>query len=171
MMAMRLTLDSYTNSLARLGEGQGNLQAANDYFLTRRTQDMQLMNTLYRNDWIARRIVDTFAEDMCKNWYQLATQVNPDMIDAYARVERMINIKQKLITGLKWGRLYGGALGLIILDRQNDMLEEPINHNLIMLGDFKGLNILGHWNGVSPSTQLVEDLSDPDFGLERLPAG
>lgn len=165
MTAMRLALDSYSNSLARLGEGQDNLMNASEYPLIRRTQNYSLMNSLYRGDWLARRIIDLYAEDMCKNWYHISSQVEPEMLDEYTRLERKTRIKQKIITGVKWGRLYGGAAGLIMIDGQDDMLDEPVNFDLIMPGDFKGVNIVDRWCGVTPSSDLVEDLNDPDFGL------
>jgi phage-related protein (TIGR01555 family) len=157
-------MDSYVNHLARLGDGQDNLPSAGTYSVTRRTQDYNLMNALYRNDWIARRIVDTIAEDMCKNWYRITSTLDPDAISQYAKVERRTNLKQSVITGLKWGRLYGGAAGLIMISGQGDMLDQPIDYSMIMPGDFKGVSIFDRWNGVAPSTRLVEDLDDPDFG-------
>lgn len=165
ILRLALGMDSYANPLARLGEGQDNLVQASMYPLTRRTQDYALMNSLYRNDWIAGRIIDTYAEDMCKNWYSLETQATPDQLKAYARAERKARVKQRVITGLKWGRLYGGAAGLLMIKGQEDMLDQPIDLDMIMPGDFMGITILDRWSGISPSTDRVEDLSDPDFGL------
>ena len=61
----RLTADSFINLPARLGLGSDNLLSGSRYPITRYTQDYALLNALYRNDWIASRIVDTPAEDMC----------------------------------------------------------------------------------------------------------
>ncbi|GHU70679.1 hypothetical protein FACS1894184_16470 [Clostridia bacterium] len=163
--AMKLATDAYSNYFARLGGGQDNITSAGAYKMTRRTQDFGLMNTLYRTNWIARRIIDAVAEDMCKNWYKLTSVSKPDALAAYAKAERRARVKESLITGLKWGRLFGGAAGLIMISRQEDALEEPIDYRMIMPGDFKGVATFDRWNGVFPSSELVSDMDDPDFGL------
>ena len=163
--AIRLALDSYTNSLARLGDGEANLSAANAYRLNRRTQDYNLMTTLYRNDWIATRIIDAVAEDMTKNWFEFSGALSPDSLSAFAKAERKTAVKQNITTGIKWGRLYGGAAGLLMVKGQEDALAEPLDLSLVMPGDFKGVSIFDRWNGVYPSLELVDDLDDPDFGL------
>ena len=156
--------DSYANPLLRLGFGQNSLMEFSEYPITRRTRDRALMDSLYRNDWIASRIVDAVPEDMCKNWYRLEG-VTPDQIRQYGRVERQTGVHRKIIEGLKWGRLYGGAAGIIMVEGQEDMLAEPIDYDMIMPGQFRGILIADRWSGVYPSTELVSDLSDPDFGL------
>lgn len=157
--------DAYANAVARLGVGQNNIIEASTYPITRRTQDYALMNSLYRNEWIARRIIDTVPEDMCKNWYKFTSQIEPDAAKTLARIERQTYLKRHLIEGLRWGRLYGGAAGVMMIDGQEDMLSDPLDLRMIMPGQFSGLIIADRWSGVYPSSETVEDLSDPDFGL------
>ena len=161
------TADSFQNSLARLGFGMPNLMNSTQYPLTRLSQDYNLMNSLYRNHWIVRKIVDTIPEDMCKNWIQLNTQEDPAALKQLEKAVKNTRTRARILDGLKWGRLYGGAAGIILLDGQGDMLAEPLNYDLIMPGDYKGLLILDRWSGVSPGVDMVEDLSSPDFGLPR----
>ena len=52
------TTDSYSNPFARLGFGQANLLETSEYPITRMTQNYPLLNSLYRNDWIATKIID-----------------------------------------------------------------------------------------------------------------
>jgi hypothetical protein len=66
---------------------------------------------------------------------------------------------------MKWGRLYGGAIGLILIDGQDDILEEPLDYDTIMPDSFKGLFVVDRWSGVYPSIDLISDMSDPEFGL------
>ena len=84
-----ITLDSFTNPFARLGVGQTNLLEAAEYPLTRLTQNYPLLNSLYRNDWIARRVIDTIPEDMLKNWFVLQSQLTPEQI---AQFETLVQI-------------------------------------------------------------------------------
>lgn len=158
------TTDSYSNPFARLGFGQANLLETSEYPITRMTQNYPLLNSLYRNDWIATKIIDIIPEDMVKNWYRLTTQVQPDKLEEFATAERRTHIRKRILEGLRWGRLFGGAAGIIVLEGQEDMLEEPLDLNLIMPGQFKGLIIADRWSGVYPDGSLVQDISDPDFG-------
>lgn len=156
--------DSFSNPFNRLGFGQPNLIEAAEYPITRMTQDYAKLNALYRNDWIASRIIDTIPEDMTKNWYQITSQIKPDQIKQYETTERHIHLKQQILEGLKWGRLFGGAAGIIIIQGQEDMLDQPLDLRLVMPGSLKGLIIADRWSGIYPDSALVQDISDPDFG-------
>lgn len=158
-------LDSYTNPLARLGLGQPNTSEAADYVMTRRTQDYNLMNTLYRDNWIARRLIDVVPEDMMKNGYKITSQIKPEAIAKLEKLERKVQLRKRILSGLKWGRLYGGAIGVIIIAGQEDMLGEPLDYDAIMPGSFKGIVILDRWSGVQAGSEIVNDINDPDFGL------
>ncbi|MGG1268026.1 DUF1073 domain-containing protein [Brevibacillus laterosporus] len=164
-MPRGLTTDAFSNVLARLGSGTPNLMEGTDYTLTRLTQNYQLMNTLYREHWIIRKIIDTIPEDMTRNWITITTQLPPDEIRKIDKLWRVRRVRQKILTGLKWGRLYGGAVGLIMIEGHDDILHQPLDFDMIMPGSFKGLMILDRWSGVYPSPELVEDIDDPEFGL------
>lgn len=163
-IAARLTMDELINQYARLG-GQENLMGNNRYMSNRITQQYQLLNSLYRGDWLAGRIVDTIPEDMLKNWYKLKCQVDPGQISALQNVERKTRLKAQILEGLRLGRLYGGAAGVIVIDGQEDLLEQPLNLNYLIPGSYRGLIVADRWNGVYPSSELVNDRSDPDYGL------
>lgn len=160
-----MTMDSFQNAIARLGFNTPNMLEATAYPLTRLTQDYQTLNSLYRNHWIVRKIVDVIPEDMCKNWIKLKTQVDPGRMTQLEKTVRRTRTKEKILEGLKWGRLYGGAAGIILLEGQENMLDRPLDYNLIMPGSYKGILILDRWSGISPSAQLIGDMGSPDFGL------
>lgn len=160
-----LTLDSFSNHAARLGENTDNLLQFSEYSITRITKDMQLMNTLYRNHWVVKRLIDVIPEDMMKNGYQLNTQLDLENRRKLTRLERTTKLRSKILEGLKWGRLYGGAAGVIIIEGHEDILDEPLDLEMIMPGTFKGLIILDRWSGIMPDMTTVTDSSDPNFGL------
>ncbi|MGD8188559.1 DUF1073 domain-containing protein [Brevibacillus ginsengisoli] len=162
-----LTTDAFQNVLARLGHGTPNLLEGTEYPVTRLTQNYQLMNSLYRSHWIVRRIVDTIPEDMTRNWITLNTQLPPDKIRKIDKLWRTRRIKQKILQGLKWGRLYGGAVGLIMIEGHEDILHQPLDFDTIMPGSLKGLMIVDRWAGVYPSQEMVEDINDNEFGLPQ----
>ena len=163
-LSTRITMDELMNEYARLG-GQENLLGNDRYRPMRLTQNFNLLNTLYRGSWIIGRIVDVVAEDMTKNWYKLKCQIEPEFEARLTRLERKAHVKEKILEGMKWGRLYGGAAGIIVLEGQEDMLDQPLDLNMVSPGSFKGILIADRWSGVYPSSELVTDIGDPDEGL------
>jgi phage-related protein (TIGR01555 family) len=161
--AMKMA-DMFSNVAARMGYGSPNLTEGAFYPLVRLTQNYALLNSLYRGNWIVRRIINLIPQDMMKNWIKYTSDITPEQVDMLQRVERLTQIKAKLLQGLEWGRLYGGAWGLMMIDGQDD-LEEPLDLDSVMPGDFKGLMIADRWSGVYPQLQLVDDMNDPEFGL------
>ena len=158
-------MDAFQNVLARLGTNTPNLMEGTAYPLTRLTRNYQLMNSLYRSHWIIRKIIDVPQEDMLKNWVDLNTDTTPELLDKFQRTIRKTNTRQKLLTGLKWGRLYGGAAGIIMIDGHEDILNEPLDYDAVMPDSYKGLLIVDRWSGISPSIETVEDINSPDFGI------
>jgi len=166
-MPKGFTTDAFQNVMARLGAFTPNLMEGTAYPLTRLTQDYNLMNSLYRNHWIVRKIIDTIPEDMCRNWITITTQLPPKDIRKLEKLQRVRRLRQKILHGLKWGRLYGGAVGLIMIEGHDDILHEPLDYDTIMPGSFKGLMILDRWSGVYPNSELVDNIDDPEFGLPQ----
>jgi phage-related protein (TIGR01555 family) len=89
------------------------------------------------------------------------------MIQRLEKLQRKAQIKAKIIEGLEWGRLYGGAAALMMIDGHEDILETPLDYRLIVPGSFKGLMVLDRWSGINPEPELVDDISDPEFGLPK----
>lgn len=161
------TNDAFSNPLARLGVGTPNLLEYTEYFKTNFTADYNTLTALYRGNWIVGRIVDIVAEDMIKSWYSIKSQIPPESKKKISRLEARTKVRAKMLEGLKWGRLYGGAAAIIVIEGQEDMLDQPLNYDLIMPGSFKGLIIVDRWSGISPGAELVENINDPDFGLPK----
>lgn len=163
-LTSRLTMDMLLNQAARLGPTD-NLLSQNRYASDRLTQNFALMDSLYRSDWIVNKIINTVPEDMTKNWIKLNCQVDPDQDNELKRQERKTHVKSQVLEGLKWGRLYGGAAGVIVIDGQEDMLDQPLDLDMVVPDSFRGILIADRWNGVYPSGEIVTDMRDPDFGL------
>ena len=157
--------DSFQNPLARLGTGTNSLLEGTQYPITRITRNFPLLNSLYRNSWIAKKIINIIPEDMCKNWFTISAELSPEFQDRYNKLERRTRIKERIIEGLTWGRLYGGAGALMLIEGHEDKLDEPLNINDVMPNSFKGLMVLDRWSGIYPGIELITDINDPDFGL------
>jgi phage-related protein (TIGR01555 family) len=158
--------DAFSNQLARIGAGTASMIEATTYPLTRGvTRDYNLLNSLYRNNWIVRRIVETVPQDMMKNGWHYISDLPPEDLTKLERLERTTRFRQALLKGLYWGRLYGGGGALMLIDGQEDMLDQPLDFEAIMPGDFKGLLPLDRWAGIFPQMDLVKDISSPEYGL------
>ncbi|MCL1867167.1 MAG: DUF1073 domain-containing protein [Oscillospiraceae bacterium] len=159
------TVDAFSNPMARLGYGTQNLMEATEYPLMRMTQNYALLNSLYCNNWVIQNIIGTIPEDVTKKWFRVSSNVSPEYLDKIAKIQRQTKLRKSVVKGMKWGRLYGGAIGLILIDGQDDMLDKPLDYDTIMPDSFKGLFIADRWSGVYPSIDLISDMSDPEYGL------
>lgn len=163
----RRALDAFSNVLARLGAGTPNLLEGTEYSLQRMSRDFNTLNALYRESWIVRRIIDVIPADMLKNWITITSGLDPDVEKRLSLTLRRTQLIDKLKRGMQWGRLYGGALGVMLVKHQGYDLSQPLQLDWIMPGDFAGLLIFDRWNGVNPSSELIEDISDPDYGFPK----
>ena len=157
-------MDAFSNPIARLGYGTQDLLQATQYPLTRTTQNYQMLTSLYRENWIVQNIIETIPGDMVRKWYTLKCNVAPEYVDALQRLERKVHLRKSLLEGMYWGRLYGGAAGIIMVRGQDD-LTQPLDYDLILPGCVLGLMILDRWSGIYPEMGQVTDPSDPDFEL------
>lgn len=160
-----MTADAFSNPLFRLGYGSQSPLEATEYPLTRMTDNYALLNSLYRDNWVVQNVVGLMVDDMLREWYTVKGPIKPEQLQELAHVERVTQLRARLSEGLRWGRLYGGAAGLILIRGQESMLDQPLDLETIMPGTFAGLYILDRWCGITPEMGLVKDMDDPDFNL------
>ena len=158
------TMDAFSNPAARIGWGTMDLLQATEYPMTRMTQNYQLLTSLYRDNWIVQNIITTIPNDMIRKWYEIKSGIAPEYMDSMIRLERQTQVRKKILQGMYWGRLYGGAAGVILIKGQDD-LSQPLDLDAVLPGSFLGLQILDRWNGIYPEGELVSDPEDKDFGL------
>lgn len=160
----RKTFDAFSNPAARIGFGTMDLTNGAEYPLTRMTQDYQTLTSLYRDNWIVQNVVSTIPNDIIRKWYEIKSAVNPEYLDSLKQLERRTRIREKIKAAMYWGRLYGGAVALMLIKGHDDM-SEPLDLETVLPGTFQGLTVLDRWSGVYPEGELVDDPDDPDFGL------
>ena len=119
---------------------------------------------MYRSSWIVGAVVDCIAEDMTRAGIDLNTSLSPeDQTKIHAAFERM-QLWDRLCDNLKWGRLYGGSIAVMLIDGQK--LDTPLNLDSVGPGQFKGLLVLDRWL-VQPTLHLLVQEYGPDFGLPK----
>ena len=138
--------DTYTNVPSRLGDGTGNQAGTGEYPLIRRTQNYPLILSLYRSSWMVRKVVDSIANDMYQSFPAIDSELTPQQISEIGAVIKKTKVLQKLRTTCKWGRLFGGAGAVIVIEGHDDLME-PLKLDDIEIGSFKGLVPLDRWSG------------------------
>jgi len=145
------TGDSFTNFLAKLGANTQNLQSYSQYslspFVTRNRIDLE---AAYRSSWLVGQVVDTIAEDMTREGVTINSKLPPEDVKLIQSTFTDLNIWHELANTIKWARLYGGAIAVILTEGAD--YEKPLNINAIGKGRFKGLVVFDRW------------MLDPSFG-------
>ncbi len=158
--------DAFSNMMARIGWGTPSLGNSSHYSTERISNDYSLMLSLYRNDWIARRVVETPAQDMVKAWPKITSEMKPEDVSLFDRRLARTGTKQSVLQAMKWARLFGGAGALMVIAGHEDILEEPLDIESVDPGSYKGLIPFDRWSGITPSNNVCVDYGDPmQFGL------
>ena len=158
--------DAFANALGRMGAGSPSLAEGTEYPLIRISNDYQLMLSLYRNHWIARKIVDVPAQDMIKAWPRISSVITPEDHKLLDRRIAHTGTKASMLETLKWARLFGGAGSLMVIDGQEDMLDQPLDIESVTPGSYRGLIPFDRWSGITPSSKMCLSLETPrHFGL------
>ena len=156
--------DGYANAAAFLGD-DSPLFTAGTFVRSGLTSDPDLLTAMYRESWLTMRIIDMPSEDMTRAWYKLSAALPDADLHALRRLEARHSVKQEITNALRWARLYGGSLALMVIRGEEDRLDQPLVPETLLPDCFQGLLVLDRAQGIEPSPELVSDLDDPDFGL------
>jgi uncharacterized protein len=163
---LRQMYDAFQNAAARTGFGTSNLLEGTSYPFNRITLNYVLLTSLYRGNWIIRKIVDAMADDMLKNGFRINSELPPEKLARFDKegLDETGTMAQ-LGIGMKWGRLYGGAGGVIALKGRDDF-EKPIVPEEVELNSYRGLLIFDRWSGINPGITVSQDIDAPlNWGL------
>ena len=156
--------DGYANAAAYLGS-DSPLLSSGTFLRSGLTSDPELLTAMYRESWLTMRIIDMPSEDMTRAWYRFASARSEEELHALRLLETRHSIKQEITNAIRWARLYGGSLALIVIKGEENYLDRPLDMDLLLPDCFRGLLVLDRAQGIRPSAEIVSDLDDPDFGL------
>lgn len=157
--------DMYSNQAANIGWATTSAVNAGRHIPFRISLDYQKLVFMYRGSWVIRQVIDTKPQDQLKQFPTLLCDVTPEDISDFEKVVARTATLQKYIEGRKWGRLFGGALGIIIIKGDNDLMK-PLRIEDVEPDTYRGLIIVDRWSGMSPSSELITDLNNPsEYGL------
>ena len=153
--------DGFVNFEAKLGVGANNQFSGGRYsfdFLTHKRSELE---AAYRTSWLVGAACDMPAEDMTRAGIEIASTHTPAEIDRLQAGLNDLMVWQRLAEAVKWARLFGGAIAVLLIDGQD--LSTPLRPETVGQEAFKGLLVLDRWTAI-PSTELVSDYG-PSFGL------
>lgn len=164
MGLFKFTADSFQNFAARVGLGAGSQHDQSTYGFNYLSRNRTLLESMYRSSWVVGQAVDVVADDMTREGINMQGLSGPEETEELNQVLDNLQVWDKLNETIKWSRLYGGAIAVMMIDGQN--VSTPLNSKTVAKGQFKGLLVLDRWM-VQPDLQdLVTDYG-PDYGMPK----
>lgn len=157
------TNDSFENVAAHLGIGQGvdSMAGQATYTLNPITRVRSRIEWMYRGSWLVGNAVDCVAEDMTRAGLDISTAVGPERIGELQGGLEKRQIWQSLNDLIKWGRLYGGAIGVHLVDGQD--MSTPLDVTRVAKSQYRGIVVLDRWS-VNPSIMETIQEFGPRMG-------
>lgn len=161
---MLRTGDSFQNFAAKVGIGTDNISSGGTYGFNPISRNRGLLEWMYRGSWICGKVVDCVADDMTRAGIEITGDLNPDDIDKIHQGMNHLAIWQGINSTAKWGRLYGAAIAVMLIDGQKP--DTPLRPETVGQGSFRGLLVLDRWMVQPNFSELVTELG-PDLGMPK----
>lgn len=155
------TADGFVNFQARLGYGAGNQFSGSTYQNNFISRDRIRLEAMYRTSWIIGQAVDVVAEDMVRAGVEIKSKDDASDIEKVQATLANLGVWTAIEETVKWSRLYGGAIGIMLIDGQNP--GTPLRPQTIRKDQFKGLLVLDRWM-VQPSVVNFVEEYGPELG-------
>lgn len=158
------TVDSFVNFAHNLGIGADNALTSSTYGFNPITRNRVLLEWIHRGSWLGGLAVDVVADDMVREGVEIRGLMKPESIESIEQAATTMTIWRKLGETIKWARLYGGALAVMLIDGQD--MKTPLRESTIRKGQFCGLQVLDRWM-VEPSLNDLVTEFGPNLGMPR----
>lgn len=158
------TKDGFQNFTARTGVGAGSQQDGAGFGFNFVTRNRIQMEAAYRGNWVCGVAVDVVAEDMTRAGVTINSTIEPESQQEIDAEFDRLEIWTQLCDTVKWSRLYGGCIAVMLIDGQD--VSTPLNLDSIGKDQFKGLLVLDRWL-VQPSLQNLVTEMGPDLGKPK----
>lgn len=161
--AQQFAKDGFENLSARLGmsPNTNNLISQSTYTLNPITRRRVELEQLYRGSWIIAVAIDCVADDMTRAGIDFSTDVDPDDAEEIQTQFQEMQLWGKIGDTIRWARLFGGAVAVILIDGQD--LESELKVETVAKDQFKGLYVMDRWQLLPTITDIIDEYG-PDFG-------
>jgi len=159
------TADSFVNFAHKLGVGADNPLSSSTYGYNPITRNRTLLEWIHRGSWLGGVAVDLVADDMTRAGVDFTCEMSPDDAESLDRSVTSLGIWNSINEVVRWSRLYGGCIGVMLIDGQD--MKTPLRPETVGKGQFKGVLPLDRWM-VEPSlgdlvTEFGSSLGLPKF--------
>ena len=158
------TLDSFVNFSHKLGIGADNALTTSTYGYNPITRNRTQLEWIHRGSWLGGVAVDLVADDMTRAGVDFKTQMDPGDQEVIEHEAINLDIWGKTNEVIKWGRLYGGAIGVLLIDGQD--FKTPLRLETVSKGQFRGLIPFDRWQLEPSLSDLVTEMG-PHLGLPK----
>src|ERR1017187_9826862 len=158
------TADSYQNFAQQLGIGTSSSLSSSSFGFNPITRNRILLDWMHRGNWLAGIGVDLIAEDMTRAGITIEGEMDPSDMSKIEKRMTKLGVWNKICDAIKWARLYGGSIAVMLIDGQNP--QTPLRLDTIGKGSFKGLLVLDRWM-VEPSLNDLVTEYGPSLGLPK----
>jgi len=163
MGLFKFTADSFQNFAARVGLGAGSQHDQSGYGFNYLSRNRTKLEAMYRSSWVVGQVVDVVADDMTREGINMRG-LEPEGAEEINQELDRLQVWDKLNETIKWSRLYGGAIAVMLIDGQN--VSTPLNTNTVGKDQFKGLLVLDRWMVLPTLEDLVTEYG-PHYGMPR----
>lgn len=159
------TADSFVNLAARLGYGAGSLQDHASFTVDYVSRIPSTLEAAYRSNWLCGKVIDAYAQDMTRAGIEILSDgMDPDDVEQMHEDIERLKIWHELTDAVKWGRLYGGGIVVMLIDGQD--LSTPLRLDTVGKDQFKGLLALDRWQVDPTLGELVTEYG-PELGMPK----
>jgi uncharacterized protein len=147
--------DGWVNLFKATGTSKDTTRAGR--FLMPPSRDQYELEALYTVGGLAGRIIDVPIDDM------LRPGVEVDGPDGEALKDRMeeLSVMEKMADGMKWGRLYGGAVSVIVCEGVDLYQPRPTDATAKRIIDIRSYD---RWNVTKDYSSIEQDAASALFG-------
>ena len=152
--------DGFVNLLTNYGTARDSSERY-EYVSEDPVMDDEL-ERFYEGNGLFSRIIDLPAEEAVKHGFEIADLADGKVKDFYSECMDELAWEEKLGLGIKWARLFGGAIGVMLINDGRG-LEEPLDwHNIkslddiriydrsIVVPDYSTINLYDGYEGADP---------------------
>lgn len=161
VVAKMRTADGFENAISRLGLNQDNALSAGTYAFDLVTRNRMLLEMCYRGSWVCGQVVDAVAEDMTREGVDVTTSEAEEKLSDFMAAFTRRQIFPSICNGIRWGRLYGGGIG--VMDIRGQSISTPLRIDTVGKGQFRGIMVYDRWMLNPVMDPIIED--GPNAGL------
>ena len=154
--------DNLMNAVTGTGTPGKDRTPASRFVPSKLHKDLTQMGNMYESEGFAKRIVDVYAEEMVRKW--LAVEGDPE--EEIISYMGQIKAKQNILASLKWARLYGSSIVVMLIDDGRE-LDEPVN--LAAINSVVGLRPVDLTQlSIQNTADWYNDPGDVDYGMPEI---